>query len=234
MKTLHSSILLAALAVALSPAQAAGQDGHFDGFSVGLAAGIAHHQSDFLWTGTYNSGIQWFDAVDGLSKSGAAGRLSAGYGFDPLPGMHLGVSAFADFGKRDIGAYGYGEDSQPPYGYVVSMKLDRVRGLAIEPGWALGERTLGYLRLGVTYGKVKVMSAGVEDGGSYVDNGEVSVRGTALGWGVKHALTRQWSVGVEVTHTRFGEENLTLSNGTEQLMIKPRQTQGLVTLGYRF
>lgn len=232
MKTLHPLILSAALtALALPSAHAAG---NFDGASVGLAAGIAHHQSDFLWTGTYGNGVQWFDAVDGLSKSGGAGRLSAGYGFDPIPGMHLGVSAFADVGKRDIGSFTYAEVSQPPYAYTISMKLDRVRGLAIEPGWALGERTLGYLRLGVTYGKVKVLSAGVEDGGSYVDTGEVSVRGTALGWGVKHALTRQWSVGVEVTHTRFGEENLTLSNGTEQLMIKPRQTQGLVTLGYRF
>ena len=234
MNTLRSSIVLAALAVALPSAQAAAQDGNFDGFGVGLAAGIGHSQSESVWTGIYSSGTPWAEGANALSRSGAVGRLSAGYGFDPIPGMHLGVSAFADVGKRDIGSFTYAEVSQPPYAYTISMKLDRVRGLALEPGWALGERTLGYLRLGISFGKVKVVSAGTEDGASYVDNGEVSVRGTSLGWGVKHALNRQWSIGMEVTHTRFGKETTTLDGGREQLVLQPRQTQGLVTLGYRF
>ena len=231
-KKLGSALIsLMAMGIAVPAAHAADD---FDGAYVGLSTGVVQNQVDFTWSGRYSDNSAWADVVEGMSRHGGAGRLSAGYGFHTSGRIHLGVSGFADFGQREMGQYGYGESGPPVYVYSMEAKLKDLRGLALEPGWALSESTMAYLRLGVTYGKVEFASSYLDDGETGLETVTKNVRGTALGWGIKHMVSPRLFVGVEVNYTRFGTETVLLDNGAEQVDFKPRQTQGLVTLGYRF
>ena len=206
----------------------------FDGTYVSLSTGVVHQQLDYVWRWDYPDSGAWYDEIKGMSRTGGAVRLEAGHGFHLAPRLHLGVSGFAEFGKRELGHYTYASGSPPTYTYTTQARLKNVRGLALEPGWALSANTLAYLRLGVASGQVELTSTYRYETQTELATVSKRVRGTTLGWGFKHTLTPRLFAGIEVSHTRYGKETVSLEQGAERVELRPRQTQGLVTLGYRF
>jgi len=229
-------ILFAALLTAstLNNSYAAGA---FDGPYIQLGAGMVNNSTQ-IDAGAYVANT--LGAVSGdLSKEGAAGQVLAGYSYNVSDKFNLAANVFYNFGDDKSGTVNIGvlESS-----LTANAKLKNVWGVSFEPGIYFTEQTLGYVKLGYQRGDVKlnVSTSGVSN---LVDVESSNADAFLYGFGIKQLVTSNIYIGAEVSRAEYSKESLSGTyvgspGGAIPSQFRPSgeasQTQGLVTLGYKF
>ena len=106
----------------------------------------------------------------------------------------------------------------------VTAKLKNHYALNIEPGYALSENTLGYLKVAYHSASSSFTSSGT----TY----SKSVTGWGYGFGAKHKLDKNLFINLEIQQVGYGaySPNSNVSSGT----LTHTSTFGTIGLGYQF
>lgn len=187
------------------------------GFYVGAQAGYDSYRvresftNNFGTTGTSivsNSGTQVHNATGWL------GGLFLGYGEYFSNSYYLGGEIFGNFSGAEVARHftsteTVGGDFANAYSNV---EVDGNYGLSIIPGYKINDTTLGYVRLGWNWARVKGTGSanGVENGAAFSYSNGSSTRtnnGFAWGLGMETKLVDNWSLRTEYNHTYFNNRN---------------------------
>lgn len=207
MKRFVSLVVCTALTALTCTAQAQSQDRRFIGPAIGVSLSAAHNKVEY---GAFLAGSE-------SSKSDAAGRLDASYGFGLSPEWVLTVGAVYDLNRTDFGRVTYVSGGVQ----TVNAKLKDHFAVYVAPGYQVAPNWL-------VYGKLSVHQAKAEYTDSGAVNGETTHSGTGFGFGAATAFSKQVEGRFELEQVNYNEKSGNLSTG------KPKTTQATFYLGYRF
>lgn len=203
----------------------------FDGPYAALSMGLVNKQtnvnaslSDSMMPNTYDNQTS--------SKNSVMGQALLGYSYSFAEKFNISANVFTQFGSNNAGT-----DTNAIEGAnssEIRYKLKNVWGISIEPGIYLADKTLAYAKLGVAKGKSSRHFS--VNGANAVVSDSFNRTGFLYGIGVKHMLTSNVYVGLEVQKIDFsGKTTVSLSNsGTETRNSKLSQLSGAVSIGYQF
>ena len=245
-----------AIAAALGAASTLAMAGGFDGPFVQLGIG---------GSATYNKiGDMQFDHAGSPSLNGTQsgssfnGIVSGGYSKDmgafneSLKGFNLAANLFYVIGNQKAGSNSssgidYWDDGTTANATLSgNYKLENTWGISIEPGWNFTESTLGYLKLAWvnSYAKSNATYNAVNtdgDTGYATINGSKNINGFGYGIGVKHLITKNIYLGVDLMGVTYGNSfKNTVGNtngsgaGDSVLSNKFSQFMGFASVGYKF
>lgn len=207
--------------------------GSFDGPYAQLAIGVANNTS--------NVQHYWHSSVEdwrSMNTNNIAGQVTLGYSYNPVSIFNIAANVSYNISSDKSGQYTY---TQPGWNYTINSTLKNTWAISIEPGAYLADRTLGYVKLGWSNGKAGASLNSVSTGAmtSGIENVNRTVNGFLFGVGAKQLLTENVYVGVEFSQSIFNQSSQTLNystlgGNTSTYNMKPRQTMGVVTLGYKF
>jgi outer membrane immunogenic protein len=134
-------------------------------------------------------------SVDGINSSGLVG--DGRVGFDLQRGRFVG-GIFASYGFNDM-------STDVSFGGTTIKAIEKGDEWSIgaRAGLLVNERTLAYIL--AAYTETEYSFAGI---GSNGGNKDVTFSGVTVGGGVEFALTQNVFLGVEGTHTFYGEETI--------------------------
>lgn len=202
-KTLLAASVFAAFA---APAFAEGVfDGIYTGISMGAISNSANVQA--------SQGGQQLISTDAGKAGLFGGQIFAGYSYS-FDKFNLAANTFANFGQTSVATVAsQGEPTQ-------KLRLKNIWGIAVEPGFYLSDKTLGYAKLGFAKGKLNA------------DGASKSANGFLYGAGIKHLVSSNVYVGAEFYKIDFRKISQTAQGIT--VSTNPTQTFGGLTLGYKF
>jgi opacity protein-like surface antigen len=146
-----------------------------------------------------------FKSDEDLGRSGKFGsQIFAGYSHSFGNTLNLAANVFYGLGSNKI------SDAN-------SMTVKKVRGLSVEPGVYLGDKTLAYAKLGVAKAQLKAFKSD-----------SANINGFLYGFGLKHMVTSNVFVGAEFQKIDFRKRSF------DTTTVDPVQTYSGVTVGYKF
>jgi hypothetical protein len=197
------------LASTLACSSAAFAAGSFDGFYVGAGLGLRGPSSKLTEPSTGTE-------IDGVGRNDIFGALLAGYSFSPNGTFNIAGNVWYDLGDATTHV------DSTALGASVDYRLKNTFGLSVEPGWYLATNTLGYLKL--SYARTEgEFSGSVLSESKHFD-------GFGYGVGLKHLLNANLFVYVEAQQRIYNSETFNI-NGVD---VKPKETQGIVGVGWKF
>jgi outer membrane immunogenic protein len=130
-------------------------------------------------------------------------------------------------GKGTASAFG-----NPPYA-TVSNSIRWLSTIRARFGLAVGD-TMAYATAGVAFGGVK--NSHVLNGGSFAYSESKTRTGWAVGGGVEHMLSRNWTIGLEGLFVDLGRSSVsgTFGGGTKTTKFSNQAVIGRVKLNYKF
>ena len=141
--------------------------------------------------------------------------------------MAIGIGVFANFGSTNAGEITL---TAPGVSLTEQLKEDARYGISFEPGITFHQDTAVYLKLTASWAKFT---------GNVAANGistvEVSNNHSGIGYGagIKHLVDKKIFIFAEFEQVDFQSKTEALGGG-ESLTIKPKNTQGLLGIGYQF
>lgn len=220
--------------------------GAFDGPYVQLGIGGANTSSSVSNTANIDDDSDLnqedrfgsFGSIDGnISQGSFNGILSAGYSKSIADTrFNLAANLFYVIGNQKAGSkssYTTFNTNQGTEDYSQSgnFKLQNTWGISVEPGWNFTESTLGYFKLAWVNSDYK---ASIAESGSLVDDPGTSnyskqVNGFGYGIGMKHLLTENVFLGVDVLGVSYQS-----MKQTDIVNARPTQWMGFASIGYKF
>ncbi len=219
-----------AMAVVIAGSSGGAIAAEFDGPFVQL--GVGGSRSYTYLSGTRNG------VLDGTSSQGNAnGLVAAGYsqslGDTPL---NLAANVFYIIGNQNAGAPsntvtgGNGSNSAS-----TQSTFSNSFGIAVEPGWYVTEKTLGYAKLAWVYSDgaystsstitTRVPPRTIPDSAST----SKSMNGFGYGFGLKQAITQDIYLGLDIMGVAYSS-----SKTSRGATIRPEQFLGFLSVGYQF
>lgn len=181
----------------------------FDGFYVGAGLGLRGTSSRLS---DPSSGTE----IDGIGKNDIFGSLLAGYSISPNGSFNIAADVWYDIGESTS------QVDSTALGAGVDYKLKNTYGLSIEPGWYLGTDTLGYLK--ASYARTEgEFSGSMPTQSQHFD-------GFGYGVGLKHLMTPNLFLYVEAEQRVYNSETFSASG----IDVKPKETHGIVGVGWKF
>ena len=219
-----------AMAVVIAGSSGGAMAAEFDGPFVQL--GVGGSRSYTYLNGTRNS------VLDGTSSQGNVnGLLAGGYSqaLSDTP-FNLAANIFYIIGNQNAGA-----PSNTVTGTNGSNSANTQStfsnsfGIAVEPGWYVTDKTLGYAKL-----------AWVHADGAYSSSSTIttlapprtipestaikkSMNGFGYGFGFKQSITQEIYLGLDMMGVTYNS-----SKSSRGATVRPEQFMGFVSLGYRF
>jgi len=231
-----------AIAAALGAASTLAVAGGFDGPFVQLGIGGSATQNKVSDATTNDGGN-----LNGTQSGGSFnGLVAAGYSQDfgafndSLKGFNLAANLFYVIGNQKAGSNSSSWNSTTDAGVVGSLngnyKLQNTWGISIEPGWNFTDSTLGYVKLAWVNSQAKSnITYSDTAGGSDWINGNKNINGFGYGLGVKHLVTKNIFVGVDLMGVTYGNSfNNSDSKGDSFAKNKFSQFMGFASVGYKF
>lgn len=207
MKTWAMTAALAALACSAAQAQTAA--GSFQGFSLGLNAGMISSATE-ITSGT--------DVLDGLGHSSAVGSLQGAYSW--AAGDRGVLSVGATYNLNDVD----GGELRTTAGVRTALyKARDAYSVYFEPGYLLTDKTLAFATLGY-----EAATARAEDGAGVVVKKDI--QGAGYGFGLRTMLDKNLYVQVAVKQVYYDSERFPGDTAD----FKTRATLGSVGVGYKF
>ena len=240
-----------AIAAALGAASTLAMAGGFDGPFVQLGIGGSNTYNKVGDMSIVNGGPSLNGTQSGSSFNGI---VSAGYSKDmgafnqSLKGFNLAANLFYVIGNQKSGSNSSTGPDTMDDGTVLSStltgnyKLENTWGISVEPGWNFTESTLGYVKLAWVNSYAKSNINYTNAGGGYaVVNGSKNINGFGYGLGVKHLLTKNIFVGVDMMGVTYGNSFKNTvgdtngdSGGQSVASNKFSQFMGFASVGYKF
>jgi len=155
------------------------------------------------------------------------GQVLAGYGFDIGENFNVSTNIFYNFGDKkvnDIRATWYHD--------TVKQELKNSVGFYLAPGYKFNDTTLVFLKLGYASADKKYIRDTITPSISLND----SVNGYLWGVGIKHLLTENIFLGIDLTKHNYGNTSQTtnLKGLSVNVSSKNEQTNALISIGYKF
>lgn len=217
MKTMQQLSMPAGLmmvcAVAVSPAMAADS---FAGPGIAVAAG----QKSTTMNDTVTAGGVAASAYTG--DTSVFGQISGEYTFSVGANVRLGAGVFLDVGDGKAGSATFTAGGATA---TASFKETRRYGVAVEPGIALGDNALVYMKL--TYNRAR------GEASSTAGSGSETFAGFGYGLGLKHMVNTSVFVYAEWQQVNYERKTYAYSGGASET-IKPKTTLGLFGVGTKF
>lgn len=193
-----------------------------DGFYVGAQVGYDAYRI------RRDAEIGDLDADATLSATGWVGGLFLGYGQYLSDYFYLGAEVFGNYSNAK-GDYSVVDD-----GVTLVDNDVRVRGswgVSLLPGIRINDCTLGYVRLGWNWTRVKA-----EDDVIFLgeEEGKKTVNGFNWGLGLETLLMDCWSLRAEYTHTNYKTYERDIIEGVSEVEYKPSDNQFMVGVVYHF
>jgi len=222
-------LIAASLVVASSGALAAGA---FDGPYVQLGAGISNTSND------YDISVPGLSILNPkLANNAFMGQVLAGYSKGIGSKFNMAGNIYYDLGNDDAGSTSIVNSN-----VTLKTKLKNVWGVTFEPGYYFTDTTLGYVKIGYQRGDISAHGEVTEIGSADVSSGNIGA--LTLGVGMKQLITSNIYLGLEISNTQYGSENLTgtYNDGSGSQPIPSEivsksdieKTTGIVTIGYKF
>ncbi len=199
-------ITLAMLGVLSQSANA--DNNEFTGLTVG--ANITSVNTTVKETDTFNGDIYKH------GENSILGSVQAGYTFGIGENSTLGIGVSYVIGDLKSGADPVGSDEYKGKGHY---------SIFIEPGYAVGDSTLLYGKLGYA-----AMDGFDIDSGSLDE--KVKARGVIVGFGMRKVINSKFYFQFEVSQSSFGSKTETTDPTDDPLKFKVNQAS--LGLGYRF
>jgi len=208
MKIKKLAVMAAMATVAFSAVQAQAQSAAFQGFSVGLNAGVNAADTELTYGGA---------VIDGVGHTSAVGTLQGAYGWAMGPQSVVSVGATYNLNDAD------GAEFRNAGGLkVLDYKARDVYSIYVEPGFLLSDKTLAFLSL-----SYEGATAKGEGSGYQVRKG---IRGAGYGFGMRTALDKNLYFQVAVKHVVYDSERFP----NDPTDFKAKSTLGSVGVGYKF
>ena len=191
-------------------------------------------------------------SLNGTQSGGSFnGLVAAGYSQDfgafnsSLKGFNLAANIFYVIGNQKAGSNSTNWAGTDDNGTAMNKslngnyKLQNTWGISVEPGWNFTESTLGYVKLAWVNSQAKSNvdytdsnSVGVVD----TVNGSKNINGFGYGLGVKHLVTKNIYVGVDLMGVTYGNSftNSVASDNSSFVKNKFSQFMGFASVGYKF
>jgi len=197
-----------------------------DGFSgFYIDAGVGTRSVTTTLTDTISSTTSTVD----VGKSAGIGSVAAGWNWTPGGGsiLAIGIGIFANFGSTNAGEITL---AAPGVSLTEQLTEDARYGISFEPGITFHQDTAVYLKLTASWAKFR---GSVSVNG--VSAGDVANTHSGIGYGagIKHLVDKKVFVFAEFEQIDFQSKSEALGGG-ESLTIKPKNTQGLLGIGYQF
>lgn len=219
-------LLVAALSVATTSvfAQAKNFEGAF--IEGGLAVGSNNTKTSYT-QGTYSG-----NSEDG-GQSYLKGQLSLGYMKAINEKFLLGASVGTVLGSITAG------ESSNSNGERDITKAKNNYSVALIPAYALSDKLV--VRGKISYNKSKIESSGISENNddlyNYAHTGKFS--GFGLGLGAQYFITKNVYAAIDIERVQYSSKNLAMTvNGQPfsdaVLNVKPSNTVGLISVGYKF
>ncbi len=200
--------------------------------AIGLGASAAAHAQ---WAGGYaEAGIGPRAATTEVTVSDPPTTATVKAGDTELLGS-LGAGWRWDTGNAVIGAGAFwnpagkdaGELTLSDPGLSGSVRLEQKDhwGIGVEAGWKLAAPTLVYAKL--AWNRAKFVGTGTLNGTSTSSNQKLD--GVGFGLGVRHMFDKNTYAFAEWQQVEFEDKNL-----TPETRIEPRNTIGLIGVGWKF
>jgi len=175
----------------------------FAGASVGINTGFESNHTSF----TYNT--------TNLGGHSTPFNINGSYTFLISPTMTVATGLTYDLTDTTATTFNGG-----------NIKLKNHYALNIEPGYALSENTLGYLKVAYHSASSSIYSS------TYSATYNKSVTGWGYGMGAKHKLDKNLFINIEIQQVGYDaySPNSNISSGT----ITHTSTFGTIGLGYQF
>ena len=201
----------------------------WEGWYVGLHAGIASHQSKFdPGYGSYGSGHQ--------SGNGFIGGGQIGYNWQGgmyVYGLEADISGLTGTAAAGLSATGKGN--------ALEAKISWLSTFRARAGWLVNPSTLIYATGGLAVGGVRndfnfngLNSTG---GATYAANTFKSVHKTKTGWtlggGIETMVNTKWSLGLEGLYVDLGSSSATTPAG-KTTTFRNTEIIGRAKLNYKF
>lgn len=223
----------------------------FDGINAQLGAGLSY--SHINTSGTDDS--SWDGDPLNLNGGTAAtrfnGLVSLGYS-KSIESFNLAANVFYVIGNQSGG----GKSSSDTYAIAIpdvytgnlsesltsSYKFKNTWGIAVEPGYYMDEKLLGYVKLAYINSSLQ-SSLGCNASDTYCNNVTASINqslnGFGYGFGAKYALTKNVYgaidlMGVTYSPVKSNYNWFPDSEFKNYASFKPTQFLGFISLGYRF
>lgn len=212
MKYRLSCIAAACLALELTAgAVAYAEDARFTGPSVAVGLGVSRNQID--WSDTW--------ATSSEKKTTAVGRLDLSYGLGIAPQTVLTLGASYDLNKSNFGNYSFVEDDGVTT-HTGQTKMKRHFSLYVAPGYQFAPNWLGYAKFAWHNAKFEYSEAG--------ENDQITHNGFGFGLGASTVIAPNVEMRFEVQQVLFRRK----SEGDGAVSARPKSTEAVVYLGYRF
>ena len=153
-----------------------------------------------------------------LANNAFMGQVLAGYSKGIGNKFNMAGNIYYDLGNDDAGSTSIVNSN-----VTLKTKLKNVWGVTFEPGYYFTDTTLGYVKIGYQRGNIGALTLGV---------------------GMKQLITSNIYLGLEISNTQYGSENLrgTYNDGSGSQPIPSEivsksdieKTTGIVTIGYKF
>jgi opacity protein-like surface antigen len=196
--------IAAALAGTLCSPLVFAQAQRFEGFALGLNVNSSNASTDF----TANS--QTFKPTETSSNF----AVQLGYGFLPSDKFVLGVGATFSGSELKAGSATTG-------GITYELKQKDLYSVYVEPGFMIGESTIGYGKLAyVGMRGESRLSTGLTVADDYV--------GAGYGLGLRTVFGNNVYLQAEVMQNNYNERS------GRGLVVKPSSTMGTIGIGYKF
>jgi len=166
------------------------------------------------------------DEVDGLGKNTFFGKVLGGYSMN-FDKFNLGANVFYNIGTTTSNVVTPGGIFN---GSSVEVKWKNQFGVEFQPGYYLGDSTLGYLKLSWQHMKAE-LQINTPSGSA---NPSDSFNGFGVGIGMKHAMDKNVFLWVDFEQTFFSSKTYSTSLSTASIEAKPKQTLGTFGVGYQF
>lgn len=163
---------------------------------------------------------------DFLGHSEFFGSVAAGWNWNPSGPFVLGVGIFADLGSTKAGDVDFTDSTGTTSS---SIKQKNRYGIALEPGYEFNPRTVGYLKLTWNRSKYDFSS---NDSTSGFPSVSLDFDGYGYGAGLKYLATDNIFVFAEWMQVQYDDKSVTM--GTITNTFKPRNTLGLIGVGWQF
>ena len=232
--------IAAALGAASSFAMAGGFDGPF--VQLGIGGSNTYNKVTNATPGNSNGS----GSLNGTQSGGSFnGLVAAGYSQDfgainsSLKGFNLAANIFYVIGNQKAGSNSssYVTDKNRDANLSGTYKLENTWGISVEPGWNFTESTLGYVKLAWVNSQGK-SNMYYSDSRPSTDSatGSKNINGFGYGLGVKHLVTKNIFVGVDLMGVTYGNSfNNTTQNQNDTFgKNKFSQFMGFASVGYKF
>ena len=201
----------------------------WEGWYVGLHAGIASNQSKFdPGYGSYGNSQQ--------SATGFIGGGQIGYNWQRgmyVFGLEADVSGLTGTAKQGA--------SDPTKGNALEARISWLSTFRARAGWLINPETLLYATGGLAVGGVKddfnFNGLGSSGGPTYAANTFKSAHKTKAGWtlggGIETIVNTKWTLGLEALYVDLGNSTATTASG-KTTTFKNSAIIGRLKLNYKF